>query len=392
MELTRYSKDGSRPLSPFHAREMLYEYACGSLDAIRSQALEEYLKTDSNLQSELARIRQSLAYLERLSDFKVSPEKIAQLRVSTTWAERMAEKLRMEDWPAGVKLGLESMAVVSAIFVIAIAVPWNSLFEVIQDETGSTTLAEIRRDFRPQNSLDEYPEDSLMEMVKGIVFDDEGTPENESRKGVRQIAAVPQISKNESSDVLPDEIQTQTAANVKTVEAAKTPPAAAGVPASSGFTKAENSKRETSSVTASSAPQAPVAAPAPTMPQASSMAGTGPVVEPAAAKVTAGAKDPLFNQGFLYRGRLKATNVEAITPKLVEFVTELGGRKAGQVDLGWSKGQGSYFHFTIPEAKYEELVKFFREYGSLAISKERHSKVMPEGIIRLIIEVEEKNP
>jgi len=95
-------------------------------------------------------------------------------------------------------------------------------------------------------------------------------------------------------------------------------------------------------------------------------------------------------QGVLYRGVINVTNIQAVTPKLVEKVQELGGRKAGQVELGWFKGDSSYFHFTMPESQYQELQEFFKEYGTLAIQQEPHERVMPEGIRRIIITVFEK--
>lgn len=360
MELTPYSKGGLRPLSRFHAEELLYEYAQGTLDSNRTQALEEYLRSDVELQRELARIRRGLGYLDELSGFRTSTESLERIRVSTSFTDRLNDKLRTENWPAGLKLGLESIAVVSVIFVIAIAVPWNSLFEVIQDETSSVTLAEVRRENR--TDAPETTDETLMEIVKDFVFDDEGVPESalqSPQKTVEQIADVPQV-----------------AANTAMLIAAK--PAVAPV-------------LPTTTVPGSAAPGADVAQKRSSSSEkiaAQGKAAAAAVAEAAAPRP----QDPILNQGYLYRGRLKVTNVEAVTAKLVEYVKTQGGRKAGQVDLGWQKGQGSYFHFTIPEAKYEELEQFFREYGTLVISKERHPKAMPEGIVRLIVEVDEKNP
>lgn len=97
------------------------------------------------------------------------------------------------------------------------------------------------------------------------------------------------------------------------------------------------------------------------------------------------------SSGSLFRGILKVTNAAAVTPKISEKIRELGGRKAGDVDLGWQKTETSfYYHFTIPEAKYEELKTFLAEYATLDIRKEPHPRVMPDGIIRLILQVEEK--
>ncbi|MBX3016956.1 MAG: hypothetical protein KF767_03630 [Bdellovibrionaceae bacterium] len=383
MELTPYSKDGIRPLSRFHAEELLYEYAQGTLDDNRKLALEEYLKTDTELQRELQRIRRGLGYLDGLSSFRASNESLERVRVSTNFMDKVNEKLRVEDWPAGLKLGLESIAVVSVIFVIAIAVPWNALFEVIQDETSSVTLAEVRREQR--KSAPETADETLMELVKDVVFDDEGVPESaftSPQKTVDDIAGVPQVAGPNTT--LP------AAANVAPAAAP-----AAQAPTAPGTAKPTEAppKRSASSETPA-VPAVPAVAPAPVVVPAPVVA-KAPVATPTQAAAIAAAtapkpQDPVAFRGFLYRGRLQVTNVEAVTPKLVEFVNTAGGRKAGQVDLGWQKGQGSYFHFTIPEAKYEELEAFFREYGTLVISKERHERVMPEGIIRLIVEVEEK--
>lgn len=96
------------------------------------------------------------------------------------------------------------------------------------------------------------------------------------------------------------------------------------------------------------------------------------------------------SQGELYRGSIEVTNVAAVSPKIVEKLAELGARKAGQVELGWRKGTGSYFHMTVPKDRYDELVGVFDQYGELKIQKEKHERVMPDGIIRLIIDVKEE--
>lgn len=94
--------------------------------------------------------------------------------------------------------------------------------------------------------------------------------------------------------------------------------------------------------------------------------------------------------GFLYRGEIEVTNLEVVGPKITEKINELGARKAGSVELGWKKTPGSiYYHFTMPEAKYQDLLGFLSTYGKTKIGKEKHSRVMPDGIIRLIITVDE---
>lgn len=108
-----------------------------------------------------------------------------------------------------------------------------------------------------------------------------------------------------------------------------------------------------------------------------------PSPEPVSAPSVAGG-------GYLYRGEIAVTNVDAATLKITEKINELGGRKAGSVELGWKKTPTSgYYHFTIPEAKYQDLVTFLSFHGKAKLSKEKHPRVMPDGIIRLIITVDE---
>lgn len=94
--------------------------------------------------------------------------------------------------------------------------------------------------------------------------------------------------------------------------------------------------------------------------------------------------------GFLYRGDIAITNIDVVGPKITEKINELGGRKAGSVELGWKRTPNSiYYHFTIPEAKYRDLLTYLETYGKPKIVKEKHPRVMSDGIIRLIINVDE---
>ena len=96
--------------------------------------------------------------------------------------------------------------------------------------------------------------------------------------------------------------------------------------------------------------------------------------------------------GFLYRGQLQVTNVEMIAPKISEKIFELGGRKAGEVEIGWKKSnQTFYYHFTLPKSKLAELESLLKIYSELKLKKEPHTRVMPDGILRIIFTIEEKS-
>lgn len=117
------------------------------------------------------------------------------------------------------------------------------------------------------------------------------------------------------------------------------------------------------------------------------METTKPSASSAAPATTAESK----KKGFVFRGTLSVVNVAAGSVKLKDKIVELGGRKAGEVELGWRRNQGDYyFHFTIPESKMAELEEYFKTLGTIKISRDPHPRIMPDGIIRLIITAEEK--
>lgn len=90
----------------------------------------------------------------------------------------------------------------------------------------------------------------------------------------------------------------------------------------------------------------------------------------------------------LYRGSITVTDFEQITAMIRERVIMIGGKKAGEVELGWTKNQKtSYFHFVFPSEKLEELVNFVEQYGKLKYKFESHPRVLPVGQARFILEV-----
>jgi hypothetical protein len=90
----------------------------------------------------------------------------------------------------------------------------------------------------------------------------------------------------------------------------------------------------------------------------------------------------------VYRGVITVTDFEQVTSIMRERIISVGGKKAGEVELGWIKNQNiSYFHFIFPAEKREELVDFIQQYGTLKYKFEPHPRVLPMGQSRFIIEV-----
>ena len=81
-------------------------------------------------------------------------------------------------------------------------------------------------------------------------------------------------------------------------------------------------------------------------------------------------------------------DLEKLGPKITADIEQLGGEKAGEVELGWKRGTGRYYHFAIPEANQEKLLERLRAYGPVRLSKDAHPRVMPKGQVRFILWVE----
>ncbi len=93
-------------------------------------------------------------------------------------------------------------------------------------------------------------------------------------------------------------------------------------------------------------------------------------------------------RGEVYKLFMNLSNLDVLTPEIADRIRELGGAKAGQVPLGWRRTNGSYFHFSIDENNYEALQTMLKEYGSLRVIRDAHSRVMPKGVRRMILWIE----
>ncbi|MFZ3230404.1 MAG: hypothetical protein WA160_09375 [Pseudobdellovibrio sp.] len=92
----------------------------------------------------------------------------------------------------------------------------------------------------------------------------------------------------------------------------------------------------------------------------------------------------------LYRASISVTDLNSITSKITEKLVALGGKKAGEVELGWKKTPTlAYYHLVIPEENLEAAKAFIKNFGKLNIQFENHPRVLPAGINRIILEVKE---
>lgn len=331
-----FSKKGERKISSFIGQELLYDYITEQLDPEREKAVKEFLDNNREAQGDITKINNGIAYVERMSETVVSQPLIEQIKQPSSYLEVVLMKIRFDQWPQGLRLGLEALLVAVGITCIALILPWHKIMSL---KIGGTDviLTEVSHNDRTQENSSE-----MTAKEEAPEFTDEGTDQ--------EVAA------------------TATAASKPTVTPIKPVVTPTVKPTPSPVAAATPAKTPAPS-TAPSGSEGAVAANV-----------AGEVATPAESK----------RQGYLYRATIDVTNVTAVSAKLAERIAELGGRKAGDVELGWKRGDGSYFHFTIPESKYQDILTLFGEYGQLKINKEKHERIMPEGIIRLIINVDEK--
>lgn len=93
---------------------------------------------------------------------------------------------------------------------------------------------------------------------------------------------------------------------------------------------------------------------------------------------------------FVYRSFMEIENTAERAPLITAIIQKYGGVKAGQVKLGWEKPDGNYFHFKLPEENYETAMREIKAFGEISSSKTEHRRVMPVGVVRVILWVKEK--
>ncbi len=94
------------------------------------------------------------------------------------------------------------------------------------------------------------------------------------------------------------------------------------------------------------------------------------------------------DQGQLYRAVLYVNDIEQVTDLIKDKIISLGGKKAGEVELGWMKNKNvSYYHFSFPQNNQALLESYLNQFGATEFKTEKHPRIMPEGTLRYIMEI-----
>lgn len=337
MEFVKLKKNKSREMSDFVANHLLFEYARNTLDPERKKGVEAALEATPDLQNEFIKLINGIQYCEKLSETLINDIAIKQIEQESSQVNFIVNRLRWHQWPLGFRWLVEAGVVALLLVIVLNILPLNRLIHLNEGSDSQTIVAEVDR--KKKTVLGELPEAN----VERPDFADEE---------VKQPPATTVAAKDTKAPVKTKEEPKSVVAAAPTVP----PPA--------------------------SAPIATVSKPTLTVAPA-----TTPVVATAVPEKPTQAK----SSGWIYRGQFLVTNAEAVAPKIKEKIKELGGQKAGEVEIGWLKTPNVYyFHFTVPEAKLSELETLLKEYSTGKMDKEVHPRVMPDGIIRLLFTVEEK--
>lgn len=323
-----------RKLSHFIAQELLYDYMHGYLDEDRKKALESYLREHPELQYEYRSMVEAERYAKHLAETRLSSLHIEELNQIRPATELVISKLRWKNWPDLMKWASEALVVSVVVAVTAMMVPWEKIDIKFPERSPEVTLAEIKTGPESMPQQAPVPMDMDTDEISSPLDITTAAPEKETLSTVA-------VAPSPASTVVPQ-------------------PAVATV----SETKNQNEQMD-DETTAESA---------------------------AAAEAKGASEKGSVQKGLLYRVMLDLDNSEEITEAVKQKILELGGKKAGQVELGWRKKNpdGSYYHFTLPETSYQQLLSTLGGYGPVRIYKSPHQRVMPEGQIRIILWMEDK--
>lgn len=281
-----------RRLSRFLARELLYDYLVGDLNAARRDSLVEFLKQDESTREIYQAMVAGRDYAKSLSSIQATPLTLDQLLAADTPIRRLRKELDLGKLPDWWRTAAAGIGVSVTIVLMSVSLPWGRI------QTWMTL---------PQDNQMEIARAERKVEVAGV----EGTQNSVEN---RPVSPPPKVVATKPSE--PPTAET----TVKSVE------------------EPVDSSR------------------------------------------------PL--KGFVYRGALRAINVDDAAPQITEILRNLGGTKAGEVDLGWRRGRSAYYHFSISEEYYDTVLKSLQTFGEVRIYREPHRRVMPEGQIRFIMWVE----
>ncbi len=328
-----------RKLTPFLAHEMLFDYATDHLDPGRKQAIEAFIKDDRESQNLLEAIRRGISYADSLKRIEVSVESFEQLDQSESLISLSRRLARWSQWPDSLRWSLIALMISICTAGIVVLIPWQSI-PILKSgpsfDSGTVEIARVDGRKLPDGAIAVATNENDSEDQQTGPLEGSGDEEfaEESSGAIPPKPIAPIVAAQPKSVVAPIPVQTTAAVSRPVSPPAATPTVIASTDVSAS---------------------------------------------------TAGAKS---SRGFVYRAFMTLADLENVAPKITQQMKELGAEKAGEVELGWRRGSGRYYHFSVPENNEQRLLETLRGYGPVRISKDPHPRVMPPGQVRFILWVE----
>lgn len=343
-----------RKLTPFLAHEMLFDYVTDQLDPGRRQAIEEFIKNDRESQNLLEAIRRGISYSESLKKIELSAPAVEELEQSESFVTLSRRLARWSQWPDSLRWSLLALMVSICTAGAIVLIPWNTIPMLRSNpkfDSGTVEIARVEGRNLPDGTIaiaasEDEDDDQQSGPMEGS-GDEEFAEESSGALPATTISSAPTLSAPIAAAPVSQPLAVQP---VQPTPSAKVPQPVARPVAG------------------------PVTAPTPIVSTA---------VNPGASN--SGTK---ASRGFVYRAFMTLSDLESVAPKITQQLKELGAEKAGEVELGWRRGTGRYYHFSVPENNEQRLLETLRGYGPVRISKDPHPRVMPEGQVRFILWVE----
>jgi hypothetical protein len=346
-----------RNLSEFMCIEMLYDYKSEKLDALRSQAVEEGLQSSPKVRQELKKLDLGISYCEKLKNISIS-EPLEEFILDQPKAkDKVISKLKWHRLPQPVRWAFEAVLVAVAVALFVTQVP--NLFKSEKFESDSMLVKKF--DIKPPEDLAEQAPVS-----------------EESKAAYKAPEAVPMDlqpvdgTKLPAAEAKPLPVAAPEIVATKEIPELLKPPVVVQAPPAVVETPVPG-------------PKTPAGAEAPIATALAEAPVVNAVAPPEEKKAT-----PKKGNAYVYRMTMYVDDVDTVTPEIVALITSLGGERAGEVELGWRRKSGSYFHFSIPQANSEAVQQGLKKYATFNMVKSAHPRVMPEGVERYILWLEKK--
>ncbi len=330
--------------SIFQAREMLLDYHENKLDSARHEMVKKVLASDVETERALNQIKKGLDFAKLLSQAKLNENFGEQLKKSENISSLITHYSRFKNWSQAFRTSTYAILGCLFIVVIVMSLPRNTLmkFKLRQKASQEIVLSQVAKN------------------------QDLGTESDDPEKRDAQAVIAQNLPTDTDEDDASDAAGTDASGDehAEPIIIPPTPPPTRASAKAEKLAAAAIQKEE------------------------STEEGDESGEKQTASDISSDRK----TGGFVYRGTMKIDELDERSPLIAQQIADLGGRKAGEVELGWRKdNKGSYYHFSMPEENYDKLLDYLHGFGPVRFSKDSHPRVMPQGEIRIILWVEHKN-